>query len=96
MTDRRRGIRLHRFPWETAMWFATSRLAITLAAVVAVVILAAVLALARPWQALTEERAVCAPAPIVAIDGPGSERLVPGDGGGETPRFTSAPVWEGR
>lgn len=92
MTGRRRGIRLHRTPWGTAMWFLTSRLAITLAAVVALMGLVAVLALTRPWQALTEERIVYVPVPVVITDSPDSDSPAPSDddGGGE-PRATPSP-----
>lgn len=99
MTGRRRGIRLHRTPWGTAMWFLTSRLVITLAAVVALMVLVAMLALTRPWQALTEERIVYVPVPVVIPDNPGRESPAPSDddGGGE-PRPTPEPdrVRDGR
>lgn len=87
MTGRRRGIRLHRTPWGAAMWFLTSRLAITLAVMVALMVLVAVLALTRPWQALTEKRVVYVPVPGVVTDIPDSENPAPSDDGrGEAPR----------
>lgn len=92
MTGRRRGIRLHRGPFETAWWFLTSRLAITVAAVAAVVVLVAVLALTRPWQALTEERIVFVPVPVVVTDDPDSEQPASSNGDGPAPpRSTPAP-----
>ncbi|HLR95836.1 MAG TPA: hypothetical protein VK053_15030 [Jiangellaceae bacterium] len=77
MRGRRRALRLSRTGWGTAWWFLTSRAAITAAVVAVLVMLAAVLAWTKPWQALTEERVVYVPVPVVVTVDPGSDSPAP-------------------
>ena len=69
MRGRRRAIQLHRTRWGTARWFLTSRLTIAVVALSALVILVAVLMLARPWQGLIDERVVYVPVPATTCPG---------------------------
>lgn len=82
MKGRRRGIRLHRIWWETAAWFLASRLVTIVAAVLALMVVAAVLAFTRPWQALVEEGVVYVPVPVTVTEAPDEQSLPPGDDDG--------------
>ena len=77
MKGRRRAIRLDRTGFGTAWWLVTSRAAVILAVVAVVVLLAAAAAWTKPWQALTEERVVYVPVPVVVTVDPGSDSPAP-------------------
>jgi len=55
------------------------------------VVLAAVLAWTRPWQALIEERVVYVPVPVVVTVEADSDSPALGDGAGGAPPSTPAP-----
>jgi len=88
---RRRALRLDRTGFGTAWWLLTSRAAITLAVVAVLVVLAAVLAWTRPWQALIEERVVYVPVPVMVTVEPDSDSPAPREGPRGAPPSTPAP-----